>query len=99
MDTRDELRAIAVALVILQQQFACLLVQSRLWVWINEEAFDGDEDVANSVRGFPVLLQGVDANLSISSNIGMEDLCCKPTWIQVSVQLQGDKEWEHLVYI
>ena len=81
MNTRDELRAIAVALVILQEQFACLLVQSGLRVRINEETLDGDKNVANSVCGFPVFLQSVDANLSITSNIGMEDLCCKPTWI------------------
>lgn len=56
MNTCDELRAIAIALVILQEQFAGLLVQSRLWVRINEEALDGDKNVANSICGFPIFL-------------------------------------------
>jgi hypothetical protein len=96
MNTCDEFRAIAVALVILQEQFTCLLVQSRLWVRINEEALDGDKNVTNSVCGFPVFLQSVDANLSITSNIGMEDLCCKPTWIQESIKGEARKEWAYI---
>jgi len=96
MNTCDELRTIAVALVVLQEQFACLLVQSRLWVRINEEALDGDKNVTNPVGGFPVFLQSVDANLSITSNIGMEDLCCKPTLIQESIEVRARKHWAHI---
>lgn len=96
MNTCDELRAIAVALVVLQEQFACLLVQSRLRVRINKEALDGDKNVTNPVGGFPVFLQSVDANLSITSNIGMEDLCCEPTWIQESIEGRARKHWAHI---
>lgn len=96
MNTCDELRAIAVALVVLQEQFACLLVQSRLRVRINKEALDGDKNVTNPVGGFPVFLQSVDANLSITSNIGMEDLCCEPTWIQESIDGRVRKHWAHI---
>lgn len=79
MHTRNQPRPITITLIILQQQLPRLLIQRRLWVGIDEEAFDGYEDMADPVRRFPVLFEGVDADLTRRTDVGVEYLRCEPT--------------------
>ena len=81
MDTRDELCATTIARIFLQQKSARLLVQRRLGIGVYKQAFDGDEDVSDSVLRLPILLQGVDADLAVRANVRMENLGCEPTYL------------------
>lgn len=87
MDTGDELRTRAVALVVLHEHLSCLLVQCRFRIGINEEAFDGNKNVLDAVCRLPVLLQGIHANLPCRANVGMEEFGRKPTWFQKRVRV------------
>lgn len=78
MDARDELRTTTVARVFLQEQSACLLVQRRLRIGVYKEAFDSDEDVSDPVLRFPILLQSVDADLAVGTDVRVENLGRKP---------------------
>jgi hypothetical protein len=79
VDARYELCAIAIARIFLQKQFASFLVQCGLGVGVYEKAFNSDKDMANAILRFPVLLEGVDANLAIGADIRMKNLRGEPT--------------------
>lgn len=49
MHTGDKLGATAVTAIVLQQQLARFLVQSRLRIWVDQETFDRDQDVLNPI--------------------------------------------------
>ena len=49
MNAGDELCSIAVGRVVFQQQFAGFLVQGRLWIRVNEEALDGNQNMTDAV--------------------------------------------------
>jgi hypothetical protein len=75
----DEFGAGAVARIVLQQQLACLFVQSRLGIRVNEKALDGDEDVSNSVTRLPILFQGIHTDFAVTSDVWVKYLGRKPT--------------------
>lgn len=64
MYARYQLGATAVAAVVLEQQLARLLVQCRLGVGVDEQTFDGDQDVLDAVGRLPVLLERVHTDLA-----------------------------------
>ena len=80
MHTRYQLGTAAVTAVVFQQQFSRFLVEGGLWIRVDQETFDSDQDVLNPVRRLPVLLQGVDTDLARVRNIRVEDLGREPTW-------------------
>ena len=49
MYARDEFGALTIALIVLLQQLASLLVQCRVRIWVNKQALDGNEDVSNAI--------------------------------------------------
>jgi hypothetical protein len=83
MDARNELCAFTIARIFLQKQPPRLLVQRRLGIGVDEQAFDSDEDMPDPVLRFPVLLQSVDANLAIGADVGMEDLRGEPAFFLI----------------
>lgn len=48
MYIRYELSAFTVAFIILQKQFSSFLVEGRLGIWVYEQTFDCNENVANA---------------------------------------------------
>ena len=80
MDTRNKLRAVAIAVVVLQQQLPGLLIQRRVRIRIDKQALDSHEYVADPVLALPVLLQRVDTDLARTGHVRVEDLRGKPTW-------------------
>ena len=86
MYLRNQPRPLTIALVILLQELACLFIQGRVWIRINEETFDGEEDMPDAVGRLPVFLEGVHTDLSPWADVGVEDLsrepayrtCCQP---------------------
>ena len=79
MYTGDELCAIAVALVVFQQELPRFLVERRFRVGVDEETFDGNKDMSDSVFLLPILLQSIDTNLLRGVvHVGVEDFRHKP---------------------
>ena len=64
MDARHELRALAVALVVIQQHFPGFFIQGRFGIRTDEQALDHGQDVGDAVSRFPVFLQRIDADIS-----------------------------------
>jgi len=87
VDARNELCTLTIARILLQQQFARFLVQRRLGIGVYEEAFNSDEDMADPILGFPVLLQSVDADLAVGADVWMKDLRGEPTFWRGSRKL------------
>ena len=75
-----ELRALAVAGVVLQEQLAGLLVERGFGVGVDEQPLAGDEDVADPVRRLPVLLERVHTDLARRRDVRMEYLRREPAW-------------------
>lgn len=78
MYARDQLGTLAVAFVVLLQELAGLLVEGRVWIRVNKQALDRDEDVREAVRRLPVFFESVDANLACARHVGMEYLGDEP---------------------
>lgn len=68
-----QLGVLEVVLIFLNQKATSFLVQSGFRVWIDEEALDSQKNVANAHFGLPVLLQCVNANLTLCGNVGVKD--------------------------
>jgi hypothetical protein len=49
MYARDEFGTLTVALIVLLQQLAGLFVEGRVWIRVNKETFDRDEDVSDAI--------------------------------------------------
>lgn len=60
MYARNQFGTTAIALVVLEEELPRLFVQRRFGVWVDEKAFDGHEDVAYAICGFPVFLKSVN---------------------------------------
>lgn len=60
--------------IVLQEQLARLLVQSRLRVRLDKEASYDCEDVRERELWLPVPLKGVDTYLPRLGNVGVENL-------------------------
>jgi hypothetical protein len=82
MDTSDDSSMSTIIFVVLQKQFSRCFVQSGLGVRINKEAFDGDQDVRDSVFLLPIFLQSVDTYFASFRHVWMEDFGCKPTCLR-----------------
>ena len=78
MHARNELCALTVAVVVLEQELAGLFVQCRLGVGIDEQALHREKDVTNPIGGLPVLLKRVHTNLAGRRDVGVEDLRGEP---------------------
>ena len=76
--TRDEPRALAIAIVVLQQQLARLLIQRRLRIWVDEQTLHSHKDVPNPIARLPVLLERVDTDLACGRDVGVKDLRREP---------------------
>ena len=57
-----------------KEKFACVLVQRRRRVWVNEQALDDGEHVLQRVLGCPIPFEGVDTNVTRLGHVGVEDL-------------------------
>ena len=79
VNASHESSMLAVVFVLLKQQLAGFFVKSRFRVGMDQQALDSKQNVANSQFGLPVLLQGVDANLALQRDVGVEDLCNEET--------------------
>lgn len=77
---RDEARARAIIVIVLEEQLARLLVEGRFRIRVDEETLDGDEDVADAEGRLPVLLERVDADLACGGDVRVEDLGYEPAW-------------------
>jgi len=80
MNAGDKLCSIAVRRVVFQQQFAGLLVQGGLWIRVNEEALDSDQNMSDAVSRFPVFLERVHTNFTVGPHIWVKNLGGKPTF-------------------
>jgi hypothetical protein len=67
--------SLTVALIIVQQHLSRLFVECGFWVRIDKETFNDGENVGYPVCGFPVLLEGADADVACRGDVGVKDLC------------------------
>ena len=77
VNTGDKPRSLAIVVIVLEQQLPCLLIQGGLWIRVDQKTFDGHQDVPNAIRGLPIFLQCVDANLSSCRDVRVEDFGCE----------------------
>lgn len=71
-----------ITIVVLQQQLPRFFIQGRLRIWVDEETFDGDENVPDAVRRIPIFLKCVDTDFAAGRHVWVEYLCCKPTCVR-----------------
>ena len=63
-----------IVLVIFQEKLASLFVQGRLRERLYEEASNDQQNVAQTKARLPVLLQHIDADLTVLGDVGVKDL-------------------------
>ena len=78
MHACDEPSALAIAIVVLQQQLARLLVQRRLRIRVDEQALHRHKDMPNPIARLPVLLERVHTYFAGSGDVGVKDLRREP---------------------
>ena len=89
--------SLTVALVIIQQHLSRLFVECGFGVRIDEETFDDGENVSYSVCGFPVLLEGADADVACRGDIRVKDLCREHAYrqkIKGEIEVSGFRDGE-----
>ena len=78
----DHLGVLEVLLVVLHEHLTRLLVECALGEGDDEETLDHLEYVVEGPgHRIPILLQGINADLSLLGYVGMEDLSYEITWI------------------
>lgn len=80
MHARDQLRPVTIAIIVLLEKLSSFLVECGVRIGVDEETFDGDEDVTDAVRRLPVLFEGVDTDFALVGHVGMEDFRSEPAW-------------------
>ena len=80
---------LVVLLKILHEQLARLLVQRRLWEWVDQQAAHNLQHVAYAEVTLPVLFEGVDANLTRFGYVRVEDSRDKEAWARPQRNVGG----------
>lgn len=77
MDLCEQTGPGSILLVVLQKQAACLLIECRLWVRMDQQALDGQQHMSYAQLSSPVPLEHVDTDLTIGAHIWVEILVRK----------------------